>query len=58
MKMAKTKTRRVERETERDTDQDAERDRLERLLEVGLEETFPASDAAVIEPAPRENHED
>jgi hypothetical protein len=35
---------------------DAKPNRLERLLEVGLEETFPASDAvAVIEPAPRES---
>jgi hypothetical protein len=38
--------------------QDVERNRLEKLLEIGLEETFPASDAvAVIEPAP-EKHED
>jgi hypothetical protein len=59
MKMAKAKTRRVGRETERDKDQDAERNRLERLLEIGLEETFPASDAvAVIEPAPRRNYQD
>jgi hypothetical protein len=40
--------------TERDKDQDVERNRLEKALEIGLEETFPASDAvAVIEPKPR-----
>jgi hypothetical protein len=56
--MAETKTRRVAQETECGTDQDVERNRLEKLLEIGLEETFPASDAvAVIEPAPREKHE-
>jgi hypothetical protein len=52
--MAKTKTRHVGEGTKRDKDQDVERNRLESLLEIGLEETFPASDAvAVIEPAPR-----
>jgi hypothetical protein len=36
---------------------DAERDRLERALEEGLRETFPASDAvAVVQPAPPEPH--
>jgi hypothetical protein len=56
MKTAKTKTRRAAPATEGNKNQDAERDRLERLLEVGLEETFPASDAvAIIEPASREN---
>jgi hypothetical protein len=59
MKMAKTKTGHLGQETEHDKDQDVERNRLERLLEIGLEETFPASDAvAVIEPAPREKHEE
>ena len=39
--------------------QDVERNRLEKALEIGLEETFPASDAvAVIEPKPREKQED
>ena len=34
---------------------DAERDRLEKALEEGLRETFPASDAvAVVQPAPPE----
>ena len=57
--MAETKTRLVGQGTERDKDQDVDRNRLEKLLEIGLEETFPASDAvAVIEPAPREKHED
>ena len=38
---------------------DAERDRLEKTLEVGLRETFPASDAvAVVQPAPLEPHKD
>lgn len=41
-----------------DKDRDVERNRLEKALETGLEETFPASDAVVvIEPAPREKHE-
>jgi hypothetical protein len=36
---------------------DAERDRLEKALEEGLRETFPASDAvAVVQPAPPEAH--
>ena len=36
---------------------DAERDRLEKALEKGLRETFPASDAvAVVQPAPPEPH--
>jgi hypothetical protein len=57
--MAETKTRLVGQGTERDKDQDVDRNRLEKLLEIGLEETFPASDAvSVIEPAPREKHED
>jgi hypothetical protein len=57
--MPEIKTRRVEQRTERDKDDDVERDRLERALEIGLEETFPASDAiAVIEPAPREKYEE
>jgi len=35
-----------------------DRDRLERALEEGLEETFPASDAvAVTEPAPSQEDE-
>ena len=38
---------------------DAERDRLEKALEEGLRETFPASDAvAVVQPAPLEPHKD
>jgi hypothetical protein len=38
---------------------DAERDRLERALEEGLRETFPASDAvAVVQPAPLEPRND
>ncbi len=50
------KRRRVGQGTERDNDHDVERSRLEKALEIGLEETFPASDAvAVIEPAPRES---
>jgi hypothetical protein len=37
--------------------EDAERDRLEKALEEGLRETFPASDAvAVVQPAPLEPH--
>jgi hypothetical protein len=56
--MAEAKTRRVKPETKRDKDQGAERNHLEKALEIGLEETFPASDAvAVIEPAPREKHD-
>jgi hypothetical protein len=36
---------------------DVERDRLEKALEEGLRETFPASDAvAVVQPAPPEPH--
>ena len=36
---------------------DAERDRLEKALEEGFRETFPASDAvAVVQPAPPEPH--
>jgi hypothetical protein len=57
--MAETKAKRVGHGIERDKDRDIERNRLETLLEIGLEETFPASDAvAVIEPAPREKLED
>ena len=38
---------------------DAERERLEKALEEGLRETFPASDAvAVVQPAPLEPHND
>ncbi len=38
---------------------DAERDRLEKALEEGLQETFPASDAvSVVQPAPLEPHDD
>ena len=38
---------------------DAELDRLERALEEGLRETFPASDAvSVVQPAPLEPHND
>ncbi len=38
---------------------DAERDRLEKALEEGLRETFPASDAvSVVQPAPLEPHND
>ena len=34
-------------------DDDVERDRLEKALEIGLEDTFPASDAvAAVQPAP------
>ena len=34
-------------------DDDAERNRLEKALEIGLEDTFPASDAvAAVQPAP------
>jgi hypothetical protein len=54
--MAETTIRCVGQGTERDTDQNIERNCLEKALEIGLEETFPASDAvAVIEPKPREN---
>jgi hypothetical protein len=46
------KTRRVGQGTERDDDHDVECNRLEKALEIGLEKTFPASDAvAVIEGA-------
>ena len=38
---------------------DAERDRLEKALEEGLRDTFPASDAvSVVQPAPLEPHND
>jgi hypothetical protein len=51
--MAETRTRCVGQGTERDEDQNIERNCLEKALEIGLEETFPASDAvAVIEPKP------
>src|ERR1700730_12423914 len=51
--MAKTRTRPVEQGTERDEDHDGERNRPEKALEIGLEETFLASDAvAVIAPKP------
>ena len=54
--MAETRTRCVGQGTERDKDRNIERNCLEKALEIGLEETFPASDAvAVIEPKPREN---
>src|SRR5438445_13104078 len=37
---------------------DAERDRLEKALEEGLQDTFPASDAvSVVQPAPLEPHD-
>ena len=40
-----------QRRTERDDG--AERNRLEEALEIGLEDTFPASDAvAAVQPAP------
>ena len=53
--MAKTRTRRVGQGAERDKDWDVEHNRLQKLLEIGLEDTFPASDAvAVIETAPKE----
>jgi hypothetical protein len=40
-----------QRRTERDDD--AERTRLEKALEIGLEDTFPASDAvAAVQPTP------
>jgi hypothetical protein len=36
---------------ENESDYEAERDRLERALEIGLEDTFPASDpVAVVQP--------
>jgi hypothetical protein len=42
--------KRSQRRTARDDD--PERDRLEKALEIGLEETFPASDAvAAVQPA-------
>jgi hypothetical protein len=54
--MAETRTRCAGQGTERDKDENIERNCLEKALEIGLEETFPASDAvAVIEPKPREN---
>src|SRR3981189_1081518 len=54
--MADARARRVGHGTERDECHNLERNRLEKALEIGLEETFPASDAvAVIEPKPREN---
>jgi hypothetical protein len=57
--MAETRTRRVGQGTQRDKDQNIERNCLEKALEIGLKETFPASDAvAVIEPKPREKQED
>jgi hypothetical protein len=38
---------------EHDTTAERERDRLERALEIGLEDTFPASDpVAVVQPSP------
>jgi hypothetical protein len=41
------------RRQDRDRRREDQRERLERALEIGLEETFPASDAvAVTEPAP------
>ncbi len=43
--------KRSQRRTERDDD--LERDRLEKALEIGLEDTFPASDAvAAVQPVP------
>lgn len=55
--MAETRTR-CGQGTKGDKDQDVERNRLEKALEIGLEETFPASDAvAVIEPKPRAKQE-
>jgi hypothetical protein len=40
-------------------DYERERQRLERALEVGLRDTFPASDAvAVTEPAPTRGNDD
>ena len=39
------------------SNKDAERDRLEKALDEGLRETFPASDAvSVVQPAPPERH--
>jgi hypothetical protein len=56
--MAETRTRCAGQGTERDKDKNIERNCLEKALEIGLEETFPASDAvAVIEPKPREQEE-
>ncbi len=41
------------------SEKDAEHDRLEKALEEGLQETFPASDAvSVVQPAPLEPHDD
>jgi hypothetical protein len=57
--MAEPGTNRIGQATERNKEHDVEHNRLERLLEIGLVETFPASDAvAVIQPAPREKQED
>jgi hypothetical protein len=51
MMTAQPHRRRSKRRTERDDS--AERDRLEKALEIGLEDTFPASDAvAVVQPSP------
>jgi hypothetical protein len=48
--MAAEQHQKRSRRTERD---DAERNRLEKVLEIGLEDTFPASDAAAaVQPAP------
>jgi hypothetical protein len=50
-KMAAEENQKRSRRTERDDD--AERNRLEKALEIGLEDTFPASDAvAAVQPAP------
>ena len=58
MAMAERRKRPVGRGSGRDNDKDLERNRLEKALETGLEETFPASDAvAVLEPAPRQKDE-
>jgi hypothetical protein len=57
--LAEPGTKHIGQATERNKDHDVEHTRLERLLEIGLVETFPASDAvAVIQPAPREKQED
>jgi hypothetical protein len=56
--MIEATKRRVGPRTEREKPKDIERNRLEKALEIGLEESFPASDAvAVIEPAPRNKDE-
>jgi hypothetical protein len=58
MAMAERRKRPIGRRSGRDKDRDLERNRLEKALEIGLEETFPASDAvAVLEPAPRQKEE-